>query len=287
MSREVLPGTTYLVTRRSNARFYLFRPDATGVMQRIFLYLLAVIAGLFGIQVHAAVLASTHYHLVITDTRGLYPKFLHRFNRLVALLTQCHRGWGGSVFNRSQTSMVELTNVKSMIEKMAYVIVNPVAAGAVRFHQEWPGFVTRVREIGTTLGPVAKPTLFFRSKKWPDFATLPITWPPLLLEHYGSTEAARAALQEEVERQQAKAHAEIQDKGWTFLGADRCKKLSVQKRAVAYEVWGSRNPTFATGGDRDLYLELIQRRRAFRAAYKQALKEWHRGNRNVAFPPGT
>lgn len=49
--RQVLPGTTYLVTRRCAQRQFFLRPSKT--TNDSFLYLLAVAAQRFEIQVHA------------------------------------------------------------------------------------------------------------------------------------------------------------------------------------------------------------------------------------------
>jgi hypothetical protein len=49
--RQVLPGTTYLITRRCSQRQFLLRPS--DVTNSIFLYVLALAAKRFGVEVHA------------------------------------------------------------------------------------------------------------------------------------------------------------------------------------------------------------------------------------------
>ena len=56
-------------------------------------YCLAYAAKRHGIVVHAACLMSTHAHEVITDLRGVYPKFLETFHRNLAVCTKAFRGW--------------------------------------------------------------------------------------------------------------------------------------------------------------------------------------------------
>ena len=60
--RQVLPGATYLVTRRCTQRQFLLRPSAQ--TNAILLYCLARAAGLYGVEVHAYCFLSNHYHLV-------------------------------------------------------------------------------------------------------------------------------------------------------------------------------------------------------------------------------
>ncbi len=63
--RQILPGTAYLVTRRSAQREFLLKP--TELTTAIFKYVLAVAAQRSGVRLHAACVLSSHYHLVLTD----------------------------------------------------------------------------------------------------------------------------------------------------------------------------------------------------------------------------
>ena len=60
--RAVLPGTTYMLSRRTTRRYFLLRPDADGTMQQILLYTLAATAKELGIDVHCIAGMSTHPH---------------------------------------------------------------------------------------------------------------------------------------------------------------------------------------------------------------------------------
>ena len=63
--RQILPGTTYLVTRRCFQRQLLLKPSAS--TSAIFSYVLALAAARYGVQVHAYCVLSNHFHLVVTD----------------------------------------------------------------------------------------------------------------------------------------------------------------------------------------------------------------------------
>src|SRR5690242_11182517 len=68
LPREIVPGTTYLITRRTLRRHLLLRPDEA--ITQLLVYLLAVSAPRYGLQVHALCAMSTHLHLVVTDVQG-------------------------------------------------------------------------------------------------------------------------------------------------------------------------------------------------------------------------
>jgi len=176
--RRILPNATYLITRRTILRHMLFRPDR--VMTQILVYLLAVMANRHGLRVHAFCAMSDHVHLVVTDERGTLPDFLQAFHRTVALCTQVLRQWGTAVWDHSPTSVVRLETPAAVVEKIAYVLANPVAAGLVRHAHEWPGAKVLVDEIGQGTLSASRPQVYLnpRNRKWPVEATLPVSLPP-------------------------------------------------------------------------------------------------------------
>jgi REP element-mobilizing transposase RayT len=50
-----------MITRRCSERRFFLRPDA--LVTQIFLYCLGTAAAMFGVQLHAFVAMSNHYHL--------------------------------------------------------------------------------------------------------------------------------------------------------------------------------------------------------------------------------
>jgi len=82
LPRPVLPNTTYLVTRRCLGRRFLLRPDAA--LNQLFLYCLALGAQKYGIAVHGLSVMSNHYHLTLTDERGVLPDFMGWLNSQLA-----------------------------------------------------------------------------------------------------------------------------------------------------------------------------------------------------------
>ncbi len=134
--RIVDPGATLALSRRTTRRHFLLHPDEA---RQVYWYCLAYAAKLHGVLVHAACLMSTHCHEVITDVRGEYPNFLETLHRNLALCTKAYRGWPEEVFNKRSTRVHALLTPEAMMESIAYLIANPVEAGAVRYAKDWPG----------------------------------------------------------------------------------------------------------------------------------------------------
>jgi putative transposase len=80
--RQVLPGTTYLVTRRTSERRFFVPPCAH--TNATFLYVLAIAARLHRIEIHAFCVLSNHFHLLLTDPAGRLPAFKRRHTRRTA-----------------------------------------------------------------------------------------------------------------------------------------------------------------------------------------------------------
>src|SRR5689334_9340108 len=118
--RRITPGMTVMVTRRTVRRTHLLRPDSK--LTALFMYCLAVVATKYGIQLHAAVVMSTHEHLILTDPLGRLPRFLQELHRLLALAVKVLRNWDGAVWDHEKTSVVELCTPQAVIEKIAYVM---------------------------------------------------------------------------------------------------------------------------------------------------------------------
>jgi REP element-mobilizing transposase RayT len=285
--RLVLPGDTVMITRRTLRRHHLFRPDSA--IRQLYLYTLAICARQFGILVHGVTLMSTHEHMIVTDPKGRHPEFLRRLHRLVSLCTKIVRKWEGPTWEPEQASVVRLLTEQAIIEKLAYVMANPVKAGLVRHARDWPGITVLPHELGRRVWTVKRPRAYFRANnaQWSDTIELTLTLPPSLEESY-SAEALREAVQEELERQERMAHVEIQKRGWRILGADRIRRLSPYRRATSFELLRDRNPTFAVGrGQKKMFFEAAAELRAFRRAYREALEQWRAGLRSVVFPQGT
>jgi REP element-mobilizing transposase RayT len=284
--RQIAAGVTYLITRRTLRRHCLFRPDAA--ITQLIVYALAVSARRFGIEVHAVCAMSTHLHLVVTDVHAVLPRFLQFFHRIVALGTKVLRAWEGPVWDHEATSVVRLLTPVAVVEKIAYVLANPVAAGLVRHAREWPGAKVNPDQLGGGELHARRPTAFFdpANPAWPASVTLPLALPPGV--EVGNVEDFRRDVTAELERQETQAHEEVHRRGLRFLGADRAGRVSPHDRITSFEALRDRNPTFAVGrGQGGAWRAAVAAVRAFRGCYRAALERWRVGVRTIVFPAGT
>jgi putative transposase len=275
--RQVLPGTTYLVTRRCTQRQFLLRPSK--LASQVFLYLLAVAAERYGIEVHAYCVMSNHYHLVVTDPHARLPLF-HLFldglagRALNALLGRREDFWGPDSY-----SAVELPNPQAVVDKAAYTLANPVAAGLVRSARRWPGLWSSPDEVGSSGRQVERPTHFFDQKgTMPESATLTLTTPP----GFPTAAAFRKLLSAALADQEAAAVKKV----GTFLGAAKVLAQKTTARARQPEPLGQLNPRVAAR-DKWKRIEALGRLVTFLADYRTALRDWRAGRRSAVFPPGT
>ncbi len=283
-ARPIHPGTTYLITRRIERRHCLLRPDP--LINAFILYAFVVAALRHGILVHAFCAMSTHVHYVITDPNGKLPQFLAMFHRSVAIGVKVIRRRDGAIWDRSQTSVVELCTRQAIVEKIAYVLNNPVDAGLVRHAHEWPGLITKVDDLGRHLMSAQRPTQWFHSSnpEWTAEAALPISVPPSI--HEADVNAFRQAISDELTKLETAAHARIPKN--KVLGAKLVLKINPEQRITSYEPVRQHNPTVAAGrGNREALIKAKIGVREFRQQYRRAFDRWRQGDRNVIFPAGT
>jgi putative transposase len=284
-ARPIHAGTTYLITRRTERRHRLLRPDSR--MTGFIFYSFIVSAYRHGIMLHAFCAMSTHLHYVVTDPLGTLPRFLEMFHRLVAQGTKIIRKWDGAVWNRSQTSVVELCTRQAIVEKIAYTLANPVQAGLVWNAHEWPGAKTSVNDIGINKIGAQRPDDYFHSAnpEWILNGELQVSLPPLVPE----TEADE--FRNDVERILASmvraTHSDNPNR--RVLGPMRAMMIQPESRVTSHEYTRQVNPTFAIGrgNAKSVRTAEIDKLRAFRTAYREALMKWRAGDRSVEFPAGT
>jgi REP element-mobilizing transposase RayT len=281
--RCVKPGTTYLVTRRCSERRFFLRPSPE--VNAIILYCLALTASRYGIALHAYVVLSNHYHFILTDTRGLLPLFVHDFDLLVARALNARYAHFEAFWGSGTYSAVELTDADAVLEKIAYVLANPVSAGLVAHREQWPGLISQPSDIGAPPRVVQRPRQFFRqrgTRALPAEVTLPLVVPPgfeaLPLEEVRTRVAARAAEHEERARRERR--------GRPFVGPKGVLRQRVFDRPGDHEPHFGLNPHVA-GRDKWTRVEALGRLRAFRHAYRLAWQQLKASGRAVLFPLGT
>lgn len=279
--RQVLPGTTYLVTRRCLHRQLLLRPSAA--TNALFLYVLAVAARRFNVRLHAFCVLSNHYHLVVTDPEARLPAFGQYLDSLVARATNAALGRWESFWAPSSYSAVALASSDDVLDKSAYVLANPVAAGLVRRGREWPGLWSAPEQIGAAPLTVSRPAGFFRENgQMPAEVDLELTAPP----GFGTAEEFRALLTGALGRLEDRATREIESNGTRFLGRAKVLAQRPNLRPTTDEPRRKLSPRVAAR-DKWKRIEALSRLLEFLGEYRQAWRARRAGRTEALFPPGT
>lgn len=274
--RYIIPGATYMITRRASQRTFRLRPHP--LTNQIALYCLARAAAKCGMLIHAVTVMSNHVHLVLTDPRGCLPDFLREFHRSLAKALNALQGQRENLWAAERTNAVLLPTLDDVVAEVAYTAANPVAAGLVEHPDEWPGVV--LWKPATIVAQ--RPKVYFDQEgSAPELAEVR-TLPPPGIGPDDWIERCRDAIAERV----ARARTAVAKLGMRFLGAVAVMKQSFLQRAKSYELKRGVNPVLAA---RDVYVRKASMnvQRQFRKAYAVALVAWRSGDRLAAFPFGT
>src|SRR5512138_3817330 len=213
--RQVVPGASYLVTRRCAQRQFLLRPSR--VTNQTFVYVLALAAERYGVALHAFCVLSNHVHIVLTDPHANLPAFQQFLGGLVARALNASLGRWEAFWAPDTYSAVRLVSPRDVVDKAAYVLANPVAAGLVASGSAWPGLWSAPARVGGEAFVVRRPKHFFDPKGGlPDEVTLSLATPP----GFASPGLFRDELQRAVELRENDARSRRRARGG-FLGIAR------------------------------------------------------------------
>ncbi|MFH2007045.1 MAG: transposase [bacterium] len=280
--RQIVPGTTVLVTRRCTQRQFLLRPSRR--VSQVFLYCLAHAAAEYGIMVHAFTVLSNHFHLVLTDPHGRLPEFMHWLDGYVARALNAHHGRWENFWAPGSYSHVVLETPDDVLDKMVYTLVNPVAAGLVPRAAKWPGLTSVKHHIGDTI-TIERPEIFFR----PD-GPMPVDAELELIRPPGFEKTTDGKFEELLLEQLARKEDEVRTRfkleGRRFAGVHAIRKIKPFDSPASREPRRRLNPRIACK-DTGLRIAAIERLKAFQNDYREAFRKWKAGNRRVVFPYGT
>ena len=281
--RAVVPGRTYMITRRCSERRFFLRPDQE--TNNAFIYCLAVAAQKYGVKVIFTVTMSNHHHTCVVDSEGNLPDFLAHFHKLVAKHQNALRGRWEAMWAPEQTSAVELVQPQDVFEKMVYAFANPVADHLVEKVHHWPGVSSlQAMEAGKPL-TAHRPKAFFRSDgDMPPAVSLPLFMPPDLAL---STRAEfMAGLQKRIvaaeqaaasERSASGRHiggrAVVRGQHWNESPRSREPRFVLDPRVACQSIWRR--------------IEALARNRVWLDAYRRARQAFVEGLAVIRFPAGT
>ncbi len=247
-------------------------------------YCLAAAAERTGVVLHTVCVMSNHWHAVVSDPEARLPEFLERAHRLIAKCQNAALGRWENLWSSEKTSVVFLAAEQDVLDKMAYVIANPTAAGLVRSPDDWPGIITRRLGEQQT---IEMPDHFF------DEGNTEIDVDDVVLEFVRpgiferlSDEELNSKLFDAVAERVRKARAAMRSAGRSFLGVVGVLRQAFTAAPATEEVRRKLNPRVAAANPliRAAALRALQQ---FIAQYRDAWAAWRAGEANVLFPLGT
>lgn len=272
-----------MVTRRCTQRQFLLRPCPT--TNQHFEYCLALAAERSGVRVLAYLAMSNHYHAVVFDPLGRLPVFLECLNKLVARSLNAYLGRWENFWSTEAACATHLSRPEDVLDKILYVLTNPVVDHLVDRVHDWPGANSLASMISGAVLRTDRPRGFFREKgPTPPECAFRLMRPPGFERESG--EEWGEYLRVRVAAIEAKSRAERLARGTKLLGRKAVLRASAFDTPATTAPRRNLRPAVACK-DTGARISAIQALRAFRQAYALAREKLTRGLSDVIFPFGT
>ncbi len=294
--RRVLPGTTYLITKKINDDFFFLRPSDE--VNELILYLLLMKLEKYGLLIHGFCFMSNHFHLLVTDLRGELPALMREFLSESSKALKVELGTTRQIWSTRRYSSVEMLDLDAAEREAAYIAVNPTEAGFTE-PADWPGLTSANLKFGDRL-TAKRPDEYFSPRYRPDYVS--VTLAPLPQASFGKETENREDTNEEARDEQAlneesarriqnhidaalkNIHASLKKRKAKLAGRERVLKTSRYKRG-SHPIRGL-NPRFATKNG-ELLSSAIESFRKFEREHGSAVDRYAAGHSQAVFPRGT
>lgn len=282
LPRAVIPGRTYLITRRCSERRFFLRPDRE--TNNAFIYCLAVAARKYGIEVIFTTTMSNHHHTGVVDVEGRLPDFLAYFHKLIAKHQNALRGRWENMWAVEQTSAVELVGDTDIFEKMVYAFANPVAAHLIERVHHWPGVSSMAATIADRPLEAKRPHTFFDPDgDMPASVSLPLHLPSALAPV--SREEFVSRLRQRVADAETNAANARRESGRGLVGRSAVRRQHWNDSPRSHEPRRRLAPRVASKNTWRR-IEALARSKSWLEAYRRARHSFIRGG-VASFPVGT
>jgi REP element-mobilizing transposase RayT len=246
-------------------------------------YCLAYTANKYGLQIHAGVTMSNHYHVDLTDPHGELVAWKQLFNSMLARGLNARRGRFDSFWSGDGPCDTRRPSDDETFMDLVYTITNPVKSGLVKWSRLWPGFTTAGWRFGETR-TFARPKWFFdASGEMPEEASLTLVRPPIFREL--DDDALYDKLAAAVRDKEHDFQAGLRAKGRRFMGLRKLGKQHWNRAAASFEERFGLTPKVAASSKWQRLAQL-QRDREWEREYAVARAQWRAGEAAV-FPAGT
>ncbi len=278
--RYILAEKTYLITRRTSHRHFLLKPSKR--TNQLFSYCLAIAARRYGIVLHAFLVMSDHYHLILFDPFGLLPDFMRYLNSLLSRALNRQLDRSENLWAPGSYSKVALLEIQDLIDKTAYTFANPVTAGLVRYAHQWEGATSLAMPFGHSQS-IQRPNFFFRDSM-PTNVDLAIQ-PPRFASTISPVDVWQD-IQHQLRERQTDTAALMRQQNRRFLGMDRVYKLRHTDSPKTRPQKTNIKPTVASRNT-PLRIAYLLEKKAFYDAYYAMRDKLKTSRHKLVFPLGT
>jgi REP element-mobilizing transposase RayT len=272
-----------MLTRRCTQRRFLLRPDKFSTTAVA--YCLGLAAERYGIELHACMVMSNHYHIGVRDVDGRLPEFLRDFHSLLGRCLNAHLGRWENFWAVEPSGALELADAEAIFSKMVYGLTNPVKDDLVERAHHWPGLSSlRYQLTGKEL--VAKrPWWFFnQGSRLPERVSLRFVRPPGFEDL--SEELWRQRLSDAIAKREQEAARLRRQSGRRLLGRKAVRRQSPYSAPKSMTPRRTMTPRVATK-NKWLRIERLSRNKRFEQDYRVQLERYRAGREGVVFPFGT
>ena len=287
--RFVQQGQLSFVTCEAVSQAFRFLPTRWVVEMIWFVF--AVMVSRFGIEVHEVFFMSNHFHVLLTDRRGVLPDFMRDLNSLMSRGLNALRGSTGTNIEKNY-NVVTPIDERRVVEHSVYTLANACKADLVARAREWEGVSSLALEYGKPV-TFRRPTVGLWAKvaaaleqlrallpgqskgrlRWAGRTTMPesveftLVRPPVMNEL--SDEQLRQAIRDDVTRAEDQFIAERTEHGRSVLGMERVLRQAYTDTPKTSRVLFQTTPR-VSGKSRRARVEAVVRRLDFEKAHATA-----------------
>jgi len=291
--RRHAPNTYYLVTTRCHQARFLLRPEPA-INEAVLEWLTRAQRAYPGVHLFGLCVMSNHLHLLVRDTQGELAAWASYLLGNLARSVNAIRERCGVVFERRYSAEPVLDDA-ALLDRLVYVVTNPVNAGLCSQSRHWPGLLlwtrageSKSREV-SWVGRKAHRNARYRARQRglappsPDGFRVRgrLVIHPLATE-IGLGSEGRCEIAEAIAARERELAADRRGSG----------RPAMTRRQVLAQDWQAaprhpkRSPRPACHStERSLRKTFIEGFRDFVGAFREASAQWRLGLRNAPFPP--
>ena len=289
LPKRRLPGTAYFLTGVCERHEFRLKPMPE--TNAAFAFTLMESAMRHGVDVVAVCQMSSHYHAVVFDRLGTLSEFLRDFHGVMGKYGSARDEVEKTKFWCAEGGReIELGDMDTVIEKVAYSLANPTKDFVVSEPREWIGAMTPVKTLGMGVGKVyQRPKRFFDTDGGTSESVMLWSDYPCEFSELMGVDEFRARVEQRVGEYVAAAQAEVAAGRAEWFGVERAKKVSVwhsverERAAAGKKAKATKKVAAATMGRLQAMLEALL---AFRKAHRRAWEAFRAGA-EAMFPAGT